>query len=90
MNSYVWVARALILGAGAFLLIKGVLPDRAIFGPDSIDHASTDILYGESSPFRSLSDLAQERALASNLSDGNGLQTVAIPDSALPKEKNFE
>jgi murein DD-endopeptidase MepM/ murein hydrolase activator NlpD len=90
MNSYVWAARSLILGAGAFLLIKGVLPDGAVFGPGSIDHASTELLYGESSPFRSLSDLAQEGALASNLSDGNGLQTVAIPESALPKEKNFE
>ena len=90
MNSYVWAARSLILGAGAFLLIKGVLPDGAVFGPGSIDHASTELLYGERSPFRSLSELAQEGALASNLSDGNGLQTVAIPESALPKEKNFE
>jgi murein DD-endopeptidase MepM/ murein hydrolase activator NlpD len=90
MNSYVWAARALILGAGAFLLIKGVLPDGGVFGPASIDHASSELLYGERSPFKSLSDLAQERGLASNLSDGNGFQTVAIPESALPKEKNFE
>lgn len=89
MNSYVWGARGLILGAVTLLLIQGLPPAKDHFGSASIDRASSDLLYGEASPFRSLSDLARDGAIASRLADGNGFQTVAIPESALPKERTF-
>jgi murein DD-endopeptidase MepM/ murein hydrolase activator NlpD len=90
MNSYVWGARVLIVGAVSFLLIEGLPPAREYFGSARVDRDSSELLYGEESPFKSLSDLAQDGAVSSNLSDGNGFQTVAIPDSPLQPQRSFD
>lgn len=87
MNRYVWGARALVVGVGAYLIIDGVLPRDGVFGPSSVERASSELLYGEQSPFQSLSDVAQSSETISKL---NEFQTVGLPDGAVAPERTFD